>query len=85
MSPCFDEIVISAGHVLQMVIHAMTDHPIGHKNVVSENRWSLVTGSITLNVGPFARNVQMRSFRTGGLSWQRSLKTDFDMFLAIKI
>ena len=25
----------------------LKDCPIGHKNVVSQNRWSLVTGSVT--------------------------------------
>ncbi len=26
----------------------LKDHPICHTNVVSQNRWSLVTGSVTL-------------------------------------
>ncbi len=26
----------------------LKDHPIGHKNMVSQGRWSLVTGSFTL-------------------------------------
>ncbi len=28
---------------------ALKDHPIGHKNVVSQDMWSLVTGSISFN------------------------------------
>ncbi len=53
----------------------LKDHPIGHKNVVSQDRWFLVTGSVILKVGPSAKNVW--SLKTGGLSWQWSLKTGF--------
>ena len=30
---------------------ALKDHPIGHKNVVCQDRWSLVTGSVILKCG----------------------------------
>ncbi len=33
----------------------LKDHPIGHKNVVSQDRWPLVTGSITLKCGTFCQ------------------------------
>ncbi len=32
---------------------AMKDRPIGHKNMVSQDRWSLVTGSVALKCGTF--------------------------------
>ncbi len=31
------------------------DHPIGHKNVVRQDRWSLVTGSVVLKCGSFCQ------------------------------
>ena len=31
----------------------MKDHPIGYKNMVSQDRWSLVTGSYTLECRAF--------------------------------
>ena len=49
--------------------------PIGHIIVVSQDKWVLVTGLIHCNVGISARN--MWSFKTGGLSWQWSLKRAF--------
>ena len=53
----------------------LKDRPIGHKNMVSQDRWSLVTVSeLHWNVRP-ARS--MWSFKTGGLSWQWSLQTYF--------
>ncbi len=30
----------------------LKDRSIGHKDIVSQDRWSLVTGSFTLNVAP---------------------------------
>ncbi len=30
------------------VKYVLKDHPIGHKNVVCQDRWSLVTGSVIL-------------------------------------
>ena len=60
----------------------LKDHNIGHKI------WSFKAGALwwhfllNCNVGP-ARN--MSSFKTGGLSWQWSLKTGFSVPLDIKI
>ncbi len=34
---------------------ALKDHPNGHKNMVSQDRWSLVTGSVTLKCGTFCK------------------------------
>ncbi len=33
----------------------LKDHPIGHKNVVCQDRWSLVTGSVILNCRSFCQ------------------------------
>ncbi len=33
----------------------LKDHPIGHKNVVCQDRWSLVTGSVILKCRPFCQ------------------------------
>ncbi len=36
----------------------LKDHPVHHKHMISQDRWSLVTGSsIHGNVGPSARNM----------------------------
>ncbi len=59
----------------------LKDHPIDHKNVVSEDRWSVMTGSITLKCGTFCQEylvfqdgwsfirvvIKMWSLKTGGL------------------
>ncbi len=45
------------------------------KNIVSQYRWSLVTGSIAFESGPSVRKTW--SFNTGGLSWQWYLKDRF--------
>ncbi len=34
---------------------ALKDRPIGHKNMVSQDRWSLVTGSVALKCGTFCQ------------------------------
>ncbi len=34
----------------------MKDHPVGHKNTISQDRWSLVTGSVILKCGSFCQN-----------------------------
>ncbi len=34
-----------SGYTVEPVL---IDHPFGHKNMVSQDRWSLVTGSFTL-------------------------------------
>ncbi len=57
---------------------ALKDYPIGHKNMVFQDRWSLVTGSVALKCRLSARS--MWSFKTGGLSWQWSLKTGFPVY-----
>ncbi len=38
--------VLHAKHIT--VEPVLKDHPIGHKNVVCQDRWSLVTGSVIL-------------------------------------
>ena len=42
----------------------LEDHPIHQRNVGAQNRWSLVTGSLTLILEPSAR--YMWSAKTGG-------------------
>ena len=59
----------------------LKDHPNGQKNMVSQDRWSLVTGSFTLKCRSFGQN--QWSFKTGGLLWQRSLKTGFTIVVYI--
>ncbi len=40
--------------LLECTVEALLkDHPIGHKNVVSQDRWSLVTGSVMLKCRSF--------------------------------
>ena len=34
---------------------ALKDRPIGHKNMVSQDRWLLVTGSVALKGGTFCQ------------------------------
>ncbi len=46
----------------------LKDRPIVHKNMVSQDRWSLVTGSFTLKYRIFCKN--WWSFKTGSLSWE---------------
>ncbi len=45
----------SIGKLTQKTCHivepVLKDHPAGHKNMASQDRWSLVTGSITLKCG----------------------------------
>ncbi len=33
----------------------LKDRPTGHKNMISQDRWSLVTGSVTLKCGTFCQ------------------------------
>ncbi len=35
----------------------LKDHPIDHKNMVSQDRWSLVTGSYTLECRTFCQKL----------------------------
>ncbi len=37
----------------------LKDHPIADKNVVSQNRWSLVTGLITVKYSTFCQEYQI--------------------------
>ncbi len=53
----------------------LKDHPIGHTKVVFGGRFNY----IEMYVGPSARNIW--SFKTGGLSWQWSLKTGFTVLI----
>ena len=52
--------------------------PIGHKNVVSEDRWSLVTGSVILKGRSFCSKCVV--FKRKVVSWQWSLKTAFTVY-----
>ncbi len=52
---------------------------IRHNNMVSQNSRSLGTGSFTLICGTFCQKGW--SFKTGGLSWQWSLKTGFTVLV----
>ncbi len=40
-------------NALITVEHVLKDHPMGHIDVVPQDRWSLATGSITLEFGTF--------------------------------
>ncbi len=62
-----DQIFLASGVTVEPVLK---DHPIGHKNVVYQDRWSLVTGSVVLK-GSFCHKFVV--VKTGGLSWQWSL------------
>ncbi len=52
--PNFDRLC-SHCQVSHTVEPVLKDHPIGHTNVVSQDRWSLVTGSITLKCRTFCQ------------------------------
>ncbi len=67
--------------VTSTVETVLKDHAMGHTNVVSEDRWSLVAGSFPFKYRPSARNIW--SFKTGALSWQLSLKTGFTVFVCV--
>ena len=53
----------------------LKDHPIGHKNLVCQDRWSLATGSVILKCMSFCRKCMALSRNV--VSWQWSLKTGF--------
>ncbi len=55
----------------------LKDHPNGHKNMVSGQ---VAFGDIE-NIGTSARNIW--SFKTGGLSWEWSLKTGFTVVIEV--
>ncbi len=39
------------GEICITVEPVLKDHAVGHKNMVSQDRWSLVTGSVALKYG----------------------------------
>ncbi len=59
------------------VEYILRDHPIGHKTVVSQDNWSLVTGSSCIDIQciGLARNTCMWTFKTGSLSLSSGLST----------
>ncbi len=63
--------------VYNTVEPVLKDHPIGHQNMVSQNRWSLVTGSFTLQCRTFCQKtggpLRQVDFHGSGLSRQVSL------------
>ncbi len=42
-------------NMVNTVEPVLKDHPIGHKNVVCQDRWSLVTGSAVLKCRSFCQ------------------------------
>ena len=58
-------------NIVYTVEHILKDHPIGHKYLVSQDRWSLVTGSVTPKCG--TRCQECVVFHGSGLSRQVSL------------
>ena len=61
----------------------LKDHPIGHKIVVCQDRWSLVAGSVILKCSSFCKKVW--PFKTGGLWWQWALKTGFTVIYNVAL
>ncbi len=63
----------------------LKDHPMGHTDVVSQDRWFLATGSITLECGTFIPGVSCLSRQVvshgSGLSRQVLLYLDLRPFL----
>ncbi len=46
--------------IADIVNTVLKDHRIGHKNVVSQDRWSLVTSSVTMKcIGISVRNIHV--------------------------
>ncbi len=54
---CRNEFQMQSTVIQYTVEPVLKDHSIVHKNVVSQDRWSLETAYITWNVGPSARNI----------------------------
>ncbi len=77
---CLQILFSSFEHCLQPTVCriCLETPPIGHKNIVSQDRWSLPTGSVALQYGISARN--MWSFKSGGLSQQWSFRTVGSMY-----
>ncbi len=47
--------VLVVGNKILTVEAVLKDHPFGHMNVVCQDRWSLVTGSVILKCRSFCR------------------------------
>ncbi len=65
--------VVTCLHGRDTVKPSLKDHPIGHKNVVCQDRWSLVTGSVILKCRSYCRKYvvcQDRWSHGSGLSKQ---------------
>ncbi len=54
--------------LLSTVEPMLEDHPIGHKNIVSQDRWSLVTGSFTLKCPKLVALQDRWSLKTTGFT-----------------
>ena len=54
---------------MRTVEAALKDRPIAHTNMISQDRWSLVTGSVALKCGTFYQEYVIIQ-DIGGLSWQ---------------
>ncbi len=59
----------------------LKDYPIGHKNVVSHDRWSLVTDSVLLKCRTFYLEVVV--LESSGHSQHKFLKTGFAVVFVI--
>ncbi len=70
---CHHVFAVLTEHIYCTVEPVLKDHPIGHKNMVSQDRWSLVTGSFTLKCRTFHQISMIFQDR-----W--SLKTGFTVF-----
>ena len=75
-------------HIIRINVYSMysrtsvlKDCLIGHKDMVSQGKKSLVTGSFTLKCSMFCQNLVVK---TGDLSWQWSPKTGFTVFTTQK-
>ncbi len=74
---CNPDLLIQVFHLFNLyfviVELVLRGYPMGHKNMAFQDRWSLWDVQLHWNVGPWAKNIWC--FKTGGLSWQWSLKT----------
>ncbi len=61
------------GLCVNIVEPILKDHPIGHKNVVCQDRWSLVTGSVMLKCRSFCQKCMVFQDRwsLAVVSWDR--------------
>ncbi len=67
---CYYSIIVIVTSTVEAVLKR---HPIGHQNVVCQDRWSLVTGSVTLKCRSFCQKCVVCQDRWS-LNWQWSLK-----------